>query len=706
MGKLEHLFKPITIGNMEVPNRICRLATDMSSSHTDGEVSENDLYTYKELAKGGSGLIIVGATSPDAETGKSTVTCMVADGDEYIPGLAKLADTMHNYGAKCAVQLEHPGRQAALPRNPEISASDMVVDIPWSQSYKISYEEEESSGKGVEETPIEKVMEIVDLFSEAAWRVKQAGFDAVELHGAHGYLISQFMSPYLNSRTDRYGGSFENRMRFLLEIIHSIQNKCGKDFPIIVRYSVDEWVPGGRELPESIKVAKRLEEAGVAAVDLSQCVQESPGAGFDPMYYQEGWTMYHAEKIKEEVDIPVIISHSLRNPEYCEEVLKEGKTDMVGLARQLIADPYWPVKAKYGKIDEIRKCISCLTGCWQESLTAKKEVQCAINPACYDKSFANIEKVDKLVDIAIVGGGPAGMEAARFATSRGHNATIFEKKAELGGAILGCCLVPGKDKMKWYADWIRRQVRKLDIDIKLNHAPSIEELKDYDIVLNATGGKSYVPEIPGNIDQDMVVNFEKVLTCVKQNCEYYPGGREMAKVGEKVMVWGDHYAAADTAAFLASIGKDVTIVTENPTFASDVEMIHMYVLRKRFNLEDAEALDSEPFKYPVDVKENSTVLEISDGEVLIEDKEFNRQRLEIDDVVTCHTKPNTELLEEMKDAGLKVVNVGDSVEPRNLHAAVREGALFGKNIEGDTFMNPNHSIINNLPLDVVEQLRE
>ncbi|MCF7939668.1 MAG: FAD-dependent oxidoreductase [Spirochaetales bacterium] len=706
MGKFEHLFKPIKIGNMEVPNRICRLATDTSSSHTDGEVSENDLYTYKELAKGGSGLIIVGATSPEAETGKSTVTCMVADGDEYIPGLAKLADTMHDYGAKCAVQLEHPGRQAALPRNPEISASDMVVDIPWSQSYKISYEEEGSTGKGVEETPIEKVMEIVDLFSEAAWRVKQAGFDAVELHGAHGYLISQFMSPYLNSRTDRYGGSFENRMRFPLEIIHSIQKKCGEDFPIIVRYSVDEWVPGGRELPESIKVAKRFEEAGVAAVDLSQCVQESPGAGFDPMYYQEGWTMHHAEKIKEEVDIPVIISHSLRNPDYCEEVLREGKTDMVGLARQLLADPYWPIKAKFGKVEEIRKCISCLTGCWQESLTAKKEVQCAINPACYDKSFANLEVDDNTVDIAIVGGGPAGMEAARFATTRGHNATIFEKSGELGGAILGCCLVPGKDKMKWYADWIRRQVRKLDIDIKLNHAPSIEELKEFDIVLNATGAKSYVPEVPGNIDQDMLVNFEKVLTCVKKNCEYYPGGREMAKVGEKVMVWGDHYAAADTAAFLASIGKDVTIVTENSTFASEVEMIHMYVLRKRFDQEDAEALNSKPFKYPVDVKEDSTVLEIKDGEVLIEDKNFTRERLKIDDVVTCHTKPNTDFLEEMSAAGLNVVNVGDSVEPRNLHAAVREGALFGKNIEGDTFMNPNYSIVNDLPLDVEEQLRD
>jgi tRNA-dihydrouridine synthase len=287
-----------------------------------------------------------------------------------------------------------------------------------------------------------------------------------------------FMSPLLNRRNDRFGGSFENRMRFPLAIISSIQKKCGKDFPILVRYSVDEWVPGGRELNESVEVAKAFEQAGVAALDLSQCIQESPGAGFDPMYYPEGWTMYGSEAIKKAVSIPVINSHSLRTPEYCESVLAEGKTDMVGLSRQILADPYWPIKAKYGKVKNIRKCISCLTGCWQESMMAKKEIGCAINPATGDMRYDNMEKSEKPARIAVVGGGPSGMEAARVATLRGHKVTIFEKSAELGGAILGCCLVPGKEKMKWYADWIRNEIKELGVEVKLRHTPTVEELKE------------------------------------------------------------------------------------------------------------------------------------------------------------------------------------------------------------------------------------
>ncbi len=544
---------------------------------------------------------------------------------------------------------------------------------------------------------------MIDLFSEAAWRVKQAGFDAVELHAAHGYLISQFMSPYLNRRIDRFGGSFENRMRFPLAIISSIQKKCGKGFPILVRYSVDEWVPGGRELEESKQVAIAFEEAGVAALDLSQCVQESPGAGFDPMYYPEGWTMYASEGIKQVVSIPVINSHSLRNPEYCEKIVAENKTDLVGLSRQLLADPYWPVKAKYGRVKQIRRCISCLTGCWQESMMAKKEIGCAINPACGNEAFVNMKKSEKAVNVAIVGGGPAGMEAARIATIRGHKATIFEKSGELGGAILGCCMVPGKEKMKWYADWIRNQIEELGIEVILRHSPGVDELKKYDVVLNATGAASYVPhQVFG--DMDKIIGFEEVIACPKVSCEFNPGDRKNKKVGDRVLVWGDHYAAADTAAFLASIGKQVTIVTEKQEFGSTIEVIHMYVLRKRFNQTDAEALNSKAFKYPVKVYESSTLIEIHDGTAVIEDRQFNRTMLQIDSVVTCHTRPDNILLDKLKSAGVKVINAGDAVKPRNLNAAVTEGATFGLNLDENMLFNSNDAIMNNLPLDVLQQL--
>jgi 2,4-dienoyl-CoA reductase-like NADH-dependent reductase (Old Yellow Enzyme family)/thioredoxin reductase len=705
MPEFNNLFKPIIIGSMEVPNRICHVPTDVSSSNADGSVSERDIFHHSQIAKGGTGLIIVGATSPNAKTGRSTVTCLVIDNDNYIPGFSRLADSMHKYGAKCAVQLQYPGRQASLPREDKLTATDQALKLPWSQSRKIVYANADESKKTTRVLTTDEIVALVDEFSEAAWRVKQAGFDAVELHAAHGYLISQFMSPYLNQRTDRFGGSFENRMRFPLALISAIQGKCGDDFPILVRYSVDEWVPGGRELPESILVAKRFEEAGVAALDLSQCIQESPGAGFDPTYYQEGWTMYGSEAIKKAVTIPIINSHTLRNPEYCEKILAEGKTDMVGLARQILADPFWPIKAQYGKVDAIRKCISCLTGCWQESMMAKKEIACAINPACGNEEFSNMKITENPKKIAIVGGGPAGMEAARVAVERGHNAVIFEKSSELGGAILGCCMTPGKSvKMKWYTDWIRNQITALKIEVKISTVPTIEELKAYDLVINATGASSFIPEVSGFSEK--VIPFEEVIACPKVSCEFHPqDGRKSRKLeGNKVIVWGDHYPAVDTVEFLASIGKEVVIVTDNNEFASSVEVIHMYVLRKRFKQTDAEALNSKPYKYPVTIIENTRIIEVKDGEVVTLNKNLELGSISCDNVVTCWTKPNVEMLNIMKEAGINVINVGDSVSPRNLHAAVREGATAGLILDEKGFINSNNVSINEVPIDVAGQL--
>jgi 2,4-dienoyl-CoA reductase-like NADH-dependent reductase (Old Yellow Enzyme family)/thioredoxin reductase len=705
MSDLTHLFTPIKIGNVTVPNRICHVPTDISSSHVSGEPSSRDIHHHQLLAKGGTGLIIVGATSPNGETGRSTVANLVIDSDKYIPSFARLASAMHEYGAICAVQLQHPGRQAALPREGKLTASDQAVTLPWSQSRAIVYANADEAKKTVHVLSTDEVIEIVEEFGEAAWRLKQAGFDAVELHAAHGYLISQFMSPLLNTRNDRFGGSFENRMRFPLAIIASIQNKCGWDYPIIVRYSGDEWADGGRQLPESLEVAKRFEHAGVAALDISQCIQESPGAGFDPMPYPEGWTTYQTDEIKKIVTIPVINSHTLRNPEYCEKIIAEGKTDMVGLSRQLLADPYWPIKAKYGKLSEIRKCISCLTGCWQESMMAKTEISCAINPECGNKDFSTLKPAVKSLNIAVVGGGPGGMEAARYATVRGHKVTIFEKTGELGGAILGCCVTPGKEKMKWYADWIRGQIARLGIKVEYYATPTVKQMKDFDLVINATGASSWTPDVHGK--KDSVIPMESVMACPKISCEFHPqDGRKPVKLsGENVVVWGDHYPAVDTVVHLASIGKKVTVITDNKAFAEHVEVIHMYVFRKRFDLTDAEALESKPYKHPVTVIESSYIDEIRDNEIDIIGKDFKKTTIPCDHVVTCWVKPNTQFFDELKASGVPVVNAGDSVKPRNLHAAVREGAHIGRVTDGNDLFNPNDAIVNELPLDVLGQLQ-
>jgi hypothetical protein len=424
--------------------------------------------------------------------------------------------------------------------------------------------------------------------------------------------------------------------------------------------------------------------------------------------------------VKKAVAIPVINSHSLRNPEFCERMLAEGKTDMIGLSRQLLADPYWPAKAKLGKVRAIRRCISCLTGCWQESMMAKKEIACAINPACGNEEYARMTRTGKPLKVAVVGGGPAGMEAARVATERGHSVMLFEKTAELGGAILGCCMAPGKDeKMKWYADWIRWQMADLSVDVRMRVSPSLAVLREYDVVVNATGARSYVPEVHGL--KERVIPFEEAMACPKITCEFHPanvhGGfpnnatrpdrleRKPRKLdGSKVVVWGDHYAAVDTATYFASIGKEVTIVTDRKEFAADVEVIHMYVTWKRFRQEEAEALGSKPYKHPVTVLQGCLIDEIREKEIVVVDRDFRRSTVACDSIVTCWTRPNTDLLDQLTAAGIPVLNVGDSVSPRNLHAAVREGAAAGLQLDEAMLFNPNGVFMTDLPLDVRGQL--
>jgi len=696
-----NLFTPIEIGTMVVRNRIAMVPTDISSANADGSVNQRVITYHEEIAKGGCGFIIVGATTPDKATGRPTVTCLAADADPLIPGLAQLAEAMHRHGAKCAVQIQHPGRQAAWPRKNLMSASDHVLDVPGSAGHEVIYAESIAQGKSIRAMTVEEIYDLVEKFAEAAWRVQQAGFDSVELHGAHGYLIAQFMSPFVNKRNDRFGGSFINRMRFTMEIANRIQMKCGRGYPLGIRYSGDEWIEGGRTLDESVKVAQLMEEMGLAYVDISAGIFESPGTVMDPMYYPEGWNTYAAEEVKKHVKIPVITSHSLRNPDHCEKILAEGKADIVGFSRQLIADAYWANKARAGKKDEIRRCISCLVGCWQESLMIRRDMRCAINPAVGDERFIHLQPATKACKVAVIGGGPGGMEAARICSLRGHKVTIFEKTGELGGAILYCCTVPGKNKMRWYADWLRQQMKKLGVDIKYNTEPSAADLKGYDVVLLASGARVTKPEIPG-IDLPIVVTFEDILRCKNTKCEYYPDDKaEPIECGQNVLIWGDHFGAADTAEKLGHAGKKVTIVTENRDFAEWMEPCHRDVMMKRFAGGNGEGLKSKTYAHAVTIIPNSSVLEIKkDGTVVIISNDFERTTVKVDTVVLAKVESNDSVYESLLDAGLNVTKIGDAKKVRNVRGAVTDGANAALVIEEGAMLNANNGLISNLPTGI------
>jgi NADPH-dependent glutamate synthase beta subunit-like oxidoreductase len=332
----------------------------------------------------------------------------------------------------------------------------------------------------------------------------------------------------------------------------------------------------------------------------------------------------------------------------------------------------------------------------------KHHMRCAINPAIGDERFIDFGPAESKLKVAVVGGGPAGLEAARIATLRGHKVTVFEKTGEVGGAILYCCTVAGKNKMRWYADWIRLQIKKLGVEVRYESVPKPEDLKDFDPVLVCTGSEVVRPDIRG-IDSDRVCTFEDVLRCKSKNCEYWPkkGKAEPAEVGDTVLIWGDHFGAADAAEKLGAAGKKVYIVTENSEFASWMEPCHKDVMQKRFNGGQGEGLSDKTFKYPVTIIPDSSVLEIGKGgEVVLLNGKFERFTLKVDNVVLAKVQANDELYELYRKAGLVVTKLGDAKKVRNLRGAVTDGANIGITINKDLQINANREIIASLPTEI------
>jgi 2,4-dienoyl-CoA reductase-like NADH-dependent reductase (Old Yellow Enzyme family)/thioredoxin reductase len=632
--KLTRLFEPITIGSMTVKNRIALAPVAMRYNTPYGTVTQRVVDHYAERAKGGTGLIIVEATTVDWPVGKVGACPLRLDRDSYIQGLRDIVEAVHAYGAKVAVQLQHVGGQTNR-RNTEGAQPVAPSVVPFPR------------GDTPRALSIEEIHHIIQEFADSILRAKTAGCDAVEIHGSHGYLVTQFHSPYFNKRTDMYGGSFENRMRFTLEVIESAREKVGPDYPIIFRFSADEHVAGGVNLEEAKRIAKRVEEAGVDAIDISAGVHAARPWIFPPMAMPRGCNVHLSEGIKKVVDVPVIVVGRLGDPVLAEQVLAEEKADVIALGRPLLADAYLPRKASEGRIEDICPCISC-NACI-DRLVHGWSVGCAVNPKLGREREYTLEPAPQARRVLVAGGGPAGMEAARVAALRGHEVVLYEKTTELGGQLLPASVPPFKKDLEDLVAYLRHQVEKSGVRIVLGQEADEKVVRDEkpDVVIIATGAAAQKPPIPG-IDGENVTTAEAVL-----------GGE--TDVGKFVVVAGGGRLGAEMAYFLAQGGREVTLVEMQDVIGADMEMC-----------EKAHLLDKLE-EHEVSILTAHNITAVTESGVETVDSAWNTKALECDTVVLAlGTIPRANLKEQLTGGDVEVHIVGDCKQPRRIYEAIHE----------------------------------
>ncbi|MEZ4358439.1 MAG: FAD-dependent oxidoreductase [Eubacteriales bacterium] len=633
------IFRPISIGSTKLKNRLVVAPMVTVFCDTDGMATERFIAYHEAKAKGGWGLIIVEDYAVDP-LGRGFWTPGLWK-DEQIASHTKLTERVHKAGAKIFAQVYHCGRQttsAVIGKQP-VSASPLPCPI---------------LGQVPRELTTDEVKKIVSQFGDTALRAKKAGFDGIEVHGAHGYLIAQFMSKYSNKRNDEYGGPLKNRVRFPLEIIADIREKCGPDFTIDFRISADEYVPGGRTIEETKTIAIMLEKAGVDSLHVSAGVYESTWAIIPPLNITPAWIVDYAEAVKKVVNIPVITVGRINDPLIAESVISSGKADMVAMGRGSLADPELPNKFKEGRYEDIRHCIGCQQGCL-EILFNNQPIRCLVNPTLGFEYLNELKKTSNPKKVTVVGGGPAGLEAARAAAIAGHSVTIYEKTDRLGGQYNLAAIAPAKGDFASYSAWAARQVAKLGVNIKLNteYSVSVFEKDKPDVVILATGSYISRPPVTG-IDGENVVDAQDILL-----------GKVTAK--QKVIVAGGGLIGCETATYLASLGRQVTIVEMLPEIAKEEEFTRKVLLMKAIE------------RQHISVMTNTKLLEITKSGAKV-DADGEVMDVKADTIVMAlGVLPNNKLADDLKGK-VEVKVVGDASKARNALEATREGFLAGASI--------------------------
>lgn len=707
MGAFDNLLQPGRIGNMEVRNRIVMAPMGSNFAEADGTCGERIQAYYEARAAGGAGLLTMGVVSIAYPHGTAEPYQVGLSDDKFIPGLKGIVDRVHKHGAKIAAQLQHAGKTSVrdLAEGRELWVPSMPPAVKTDMFAALTQEELGafiSSSKGREKAGVKiRVMEQADIaqmiewFAAAAERAQRAGFDGVELHAAHNYIIAGFLSGYYNRRDDEYGGSIENRGRFLREVIAGVRARVGADYPVWLRLDAYELrTEGGITLEEAKVFARMAEQAGCDAVSVSAYANTSTGVAFTeaPLVQQKAGFLLWAAEIKEAVKVPVIAVGRLE-PEVADNAIAAGQCDFVAMARKMLADPELPNKLIENRPEDIRPCIYCYACVSQ--IFVNQRVKCAVNPMTGHEAEIRLVPAVKPGHVLVVGGGPAGMEAARAAALRGHKVTLVERSGRLGGTLFFAALAYAENGA--LLDYLTTQMKKLHIDVRLDTVATPELVRQLGAtaVIVATGAERNAPPIPG-ADMDHVWSGDELRRLMTDDRADEIAKRKLSftqrtlmkagslvgvtdstdaiqnlsrvwmPLGKKVAIIGGGLVGVELAEFLVDRGREVVVLEEGPSLGRELSIVRRWrvldTLRQHgvalHTKVKVDAIDKKALRYT--------------------DAEGQQHTLAADSVVLAvGARPDDSLARALEAAGVPVSAVGDGAQIGYIEGAVKSGMLAG-----------------------------